>query len=335
MNVQKEKPSSLELGFLLLPDGHCGTKPPVAPAPLGSTLGRRAKRPSHTPAWTREFRREALGRGTCLPPETPAISSHRRSAYSRGLDRLKSARLLAIGATMTKPSAAPSRNSLKCIGILADLSPEAIEQIERRCTWKRYVPGEPILDYLDASGDVFFLTLGEVRVTIYSSTGKAVSFREMPAGEIFGEFPAIDGGSRSASVEAHTNCLVASMSGASFRDLLRSQPALARALLPRFTRIIRALTTRVYEFSTLAVNNRIQAELLRLASLGAKNGNSARIVPAPTHVEIANRVSTHREAVTRELARLARVGIIERRRGTLVIKNVDRLTEMVRDATGE
>ena len=266
MKVQKEKPSSLELGFLLLPDGHSGTKPPVAPA--------QAKQPSHRPAWTREFRREALGRGPCLPPETTDISSHRGlSAYSHGLDRLKSARLLAIGATMTKPSAAPSRNSLKGIGILADLSPEAIEQIERRCTWKRYVPGEPILDYLDASDDVFFLTLGEVRVTIYSSTGKAVSFREMPAGEIFGEFPAIDGGSRSASVEAHTNCLVASMSGASFRDLLRSQPALARALLPRFTQIIRALTTRVYEFSTLAVNNRIQAELLRLASLGAKNGN--------------------------------------------------------------
>jgi hypothetical protein len=117
--------------------------------------------------------------------------------------------------------------------------------------------------------------------------------------------------------------------------LLRSEPALAQALLPRLTRIIRTLTTRVYEFSTLAVNNRIQAELLRLAGLEPKNGNSARIVPAPTHVEIASRVSTHREAVTRELARLARIGIIERRRGTLLIKNIDRLAAMVRDATGE
>jgi CRP/FNR family transcriptional regulator, cyclic AMP receptor protein len=255
------------------------------------------------------------------------------SAYTDGLVRLNSARLSGIGATMTKPSA--PRNSLKGIAILADLSPKAIEQIERHCTWKRYAPGEPILGYLDASDDVFFITLGEVRVTIYSSSGKAVSFREMPAGEIFGEFPAIDGGSRSASVEAHTNCLIASMSGASFRELLCSEPALARALLPRLTRTIRTLTTRVYEFSTLAVNNRIQAELLRLANLGTKNGNAARIVPAPTHVEIASRVSTHREAVTRELARLARIGIVERRRGTLLIKNIDRLTAMVRDATGE
>jgi signal-transduction protein with cAMP-binding, CBS, and nucleotidyltransferase domain len=77
---------------------------------------------------------------------------------------------------MTQPSAANPRNSLKGIAIFADLSPEAIEQIERRCTWKRYAPGEPILDYLDAAADVFFLTLGEVRVTIYSSSGKAVLF---------------------------------------------------------------------------------------------------------------------------------------------------------------
>ena len=196
-------------------------------------------------------------------------------------------------------------------------------------------PGEPILDYLDASDDVFFITLGEVRVTIYSSVGKAVSFRELAAGEIFGEFPAIDGGSRSASVEARTNCLIASMPGSSFRELLQSEPGLAQALLPRLVKTIRALTTRVYEFSTLAVNNRIQAELLRLASLGPKEGKSARIVPAPTHVEIASRVSTHREAVTRELNRLSRIGIIERRGGTLLVKDVDRLAEMVHDATGE
>jgi CRP/FNR family transcriptional regulator, cyclic AMP receptor protein len=236
---------------------------------------------------------------------------------------------------MEKPQAVQPRNSLKGIAVFASLSPDSVERIERRCAWKRYTPGEPILDYLDKSADVFFIALGEVRVTIYSTVGKAVSFREMGAGEIFGEFPAIDGGPRSASVEARTNCLIASMPGSTFRELLETEPGLANALLPRLVRTIRALTTRVYEFSTLAVNNRIQAELLRLASLGSRDGKSARIVPAPTHVEIASRISTHREAVTRELNRLSRIGIIERRGGTLLVKDVDRLTGMVHDATGE
>jgi CRP/FNR family cyclic AMP-dependent transcriptional regulator len=182
---------------------------------------------------------------------------------------------------------------------------------------------------------VFFITLGEVRVTIYSSAGKAVSFRELAAGEIFGEFPAIDCGPRSASVEARTNCVIASMAGATFRDLLATEQGLAFALLPRLVKTIRALTTRVYEFSTLAVNNRIHAELLRLASLGGKDGKGARIAPAPTHAEIASRVSTHREAVTRELNRLAKEGVIEKRGGTLVVRDINRLSEMVQNATGE
>src|SRR5262249_32302676 len=87
------------------------------------------------------------------------------------------------------------QQSLKGIGVSAWFSVAVLDRILRRCAWKRYAPGEPILDYLDKSDDVFFIVLGEVRVTIYSSVGKAVSFRELPAGEMFGEFPAIDGGS--------------------------------------------------------------------------------------------------------------------------------------------
>jgi CRP/FNR family transcriptional regulator, cyclic AMP receptor protein len=98
---------------------------------------------------------------------------------------------------------------------------------------------------------------------------------------------------------------------------------------------IRALTTRVYEFSTLVVSNRIQAELLRLAIDALRSGSCTRIAPAPTHTEIASRVSTHREAVTRELARLSRLGFIEKEKNALVVKDLERLTEMVHAATGE
>ena len=60
---------------------------------------------------------------------------------------------------MAQPQAKEQRNSLKGIAIFAGLPLDAIERIERRCAWKRYAPGEPILDYLDASDDVFFLTV--------------------------------------------------------------------------------------------------------------------------------------------------------------------------------
>jgi CRP/FNR family cyclic AMP-dependent transcriptional regulator len=125
------------------------------------------------------------------------------------------------------------------------------------------------------------------------------------------------------------------MPAAAFREFLEAEPAVALALLTQLVMTIRSLTTRVYEFSTLAVNNRIQAEVLRLAHLVPREGKSARIVPAPTHAEIANRISTHREAVTRELNRLSRIGVIERRGGELLVKDIDRLATMVHEATGE
>ena len=110
---------------------------------------------------------------------------------------------------------------------------------------------------------MFFIASGEVRVTIYSLAGKAVRFSVMGPGEVFGEYPAIDRGPRSASVEARSSCLVASLPAADFRELLRTEPRVAQALLPQLVRKIRALTTRVYEFSTLAVKNRISSASLK------------------------------------------------------------------------
>ncbi len=225
--------------------------------------------------------------------------------------------------------------SLAGIAILTTLSKESLEALERRCVWRRQKRGEPIVGYLDASDNVFFIASGEVKVTIYAHTGKAVSFSVMGPGDAFGEYPAIDGGPRSASVEARTDCLVASLPAEAFRELLQTEPGVAQALLPQLVKKIRALTTRVYEFSTLAVKNRIQAELLRLARLAPREGKRARIAPAPTHGEIASRVATHREAVTRELNRLARMGLIERTSGALVVKDVEGLEELVQNATGE
>jgi CRP-like cAMP-binding protein len=225
--------------------------------------------------------------------------------------------------------------TLAGISIFAGLTPEALEAIQQRCAWRRYEEGEPIVDYLDSSDDVFFVASGEVGVTIYSVAGQAVSFRTLGAGDMFGEYAAIDGEPRSASVEARTSCLIASMSAKEFRKLLRAEPAVAEAVLKDLVRNVRSLTKRVYEFSTLAVNNRIHAELLRLASLAPREGKGARLAPAPTHAEIASRISTHREAVTRELNRLARIGIIERKNGTLIVRDLNRLAAMLHEMTGE
>jgi CRP/FNR family transcriptional regulator, cyclic AMP receptor protein len=179
-------------------------------------------------------------------------------------------------------SSRPQYYSLRGIAIFADLSANALARIQQRCSWRRYQPGETSVDYLDASDDVFFITAGEAHVTIYSQAGKVVSFGDLGPGEVFGEYAAIDRAPRSASVEARTSCLVASMPAAAFRALLETQPRVTLAVLTQLVRKTRTVTRRVYEFSTLHVNSRIQAEVLRLATLGTSGGK-----------ERTNRPSTH------------------------------------------
>jgi CRP-like cAMP-binding protein len=236
---------------------------------------------------------------------------------------------------MAQAHTIPSRYSLSGIAIFAGLKPAALERIRRGCSWQRFEPGQSIVDYLDSSDDVFFITEGKARVTIYSHDGKIVSFGELDPGEVFGEYAAIDHCARSAGVEARTSCLVASMPASAFRALLQTTPSVTLAVLEQLVRRTRTVTNRVYELSTLHVDKRIQVEVLRLARLARQEGKSARIVPAPTHVEIASRVGTHREAVTRELNRLIRIGMLERCGHALLVRDISALAKMVHDATGE
>ena len=61
----------------------------------------------------------------------------------------------------------------------------------------------------------------------------------------------------------------------------------------------------------------------------------ALLSPAPSLSDIANRISTHREAVSRELSRLGSVGLLRRERGDLRITDIARLEMLVREAKGE
>src|SRR5262245_39519153 len=120
-----------------------------------------------------------------------------------------------------------------------------------------------------------------------------------------------------------------------------------RFFAPRFTHIltyatncsrylrgqIRMLANRVNEFTTLDARHRIYAELLRLSRPETGRPGQAVVSPPPAHAEIAARVSIRREAVARELKSLERTGLIERRRGALVLTDTRRLRQLIEQAS--
>ena len=227
------------------------------------------------------------------------------------------------------------RAALKGVPILSGLSEPRLEQVVETCRWRDYDAGEQILSYHDGSTEVFFLAAGKVRIVVYSADGKAVVFTDLKAGAVFGEISAIDRAPRSAGVEAIERSTLASLTASQFESLMLSEPAVAVATLRHVTAEVRRLSERVLEFSTLVVQNRIQAELLRLAADARQQDGQALLSPAPSLSDIADRISTHREAVSRELSRLASIGLLRREGGDLWVPDLARLGKLVREAKGE
>lgn len=232
------------------------------------------------------------------------------------------------------PVSGGERSLLSHIGLFAGLAADELNAIELACRYRRFAAHEHIIDRDSASTDVFFVARGAVRVVNYSLSGREITFDDLAAGDYFGELSALDGLPRSASVVALEDSLIVALPGRQFVDLILRRPQLAQRVMLRLVRIIRACDERIMDLSTLAAINRVQAELLRQARADAVTANAALIEPIPIHSDIASRVSTTRETVARALNDLARKGIVKRTREGLLIRDLERLKQMVEDVRG-
>ena len=175
------------------------------------------------------------------------------------------------------------------------------------------------------STDVYLIVSGRVQISLLTAHGRETILREMGPGRIFGELAAIDGQPRSASVIALEDSTLATLSGADFRDFLKSVPQASFWMAQQLAARVRNLTEKTVELATMPVSHRLQSELLRLAGEAGGAADLGTIDPLPTHADLAARIGTHREAVTRELGRLASEGIVTQTGRKLVINSLRQL----------
>lgn len=218
---------------------------------------------------------------------------------------------------------------------VAQLDADQRRLFERSVRPVRVRRGKVVLGQGVAGTDVFFIRSGQFQALVHSASGKEVSLRKLGPGDLFGELAALDLGERSASVIALADGQLDLMSSEAFKALLRQSPNASLWLATRLAKQIRALTERIFELSALDVRSRLHCELFRLGLEAGAEGNSARIQPAPTHSELANRIGTHREAVTRELGDLAKRGLVRQARRELTLLNLSALAHAIHRNNGE
>lgn len=225
----------------------------------------------------------------------------------------------------------PALIGLRGIAILQGLDDEVLQEVARACRFQRVRARQTVMSRADTDRDCCLVLSGRLRVVALSPSGREVSFRDAGAGETLGEMAALDGRPRSASVVALQESLLARISPADLQTLMRNHWPVCERLMQHLARAVRALTERVYELSTLSVQQRLCAELLRLA-LAGEGAAGERVVlhGLPSHKELAARIGTSREQVTRELGELLRLGLLQHDGPErLVIEGLSRLARRI------
>lgn len=221
------------------------------------------------------------------------------------------------------------------VDLFAGLDLNARQAIADQCVGCDFSSADTVVGYKDTGNEVYFVISGEVEVSLFSVNGRRVTFLDKGPGDMVGELAAIDGQHRCAQVTAKTDCRMALIQPEDFMRVISLNPDVARRVMVRMASQVRELSERVFEFNALCVNSRIHVELLRLANEAKGVGERRLIEPAPTHADIASRVSSHREAVTREMGRLAKDGLLEKAKDSIVVTDTRRLAQLVEQSLGE
>lgn len=212
---------------------------------------------------------------------------------------------------------------------LANCGPEGCAALARYWTESNFTPKSVVVSESDTDDDVFFVVSGMARAATFTDNGREVLYSDLPPGEAFGIFAAIDGEPRSTNVFAKEDSRIARMSANHFSEVLFSDMRVNRAFMLYLVDRIRYLSSRMTEATTLSTEQRLCAQLLRMSVKTAPDVGF--IDKLATQHELATLISSQRESVGREMSKLKDAGLISREGRSLTILSLRRMEQKLSD----
>jgi CRP-like cAMP-binding protein len=220
---------------------------------------------------------------------------------------------------------------LRKIPLLADLTPEELARIKPELRFRHFNKREVVL-HKGGSGDaLLFLLSGQLQVVDITEDGRAIGLRMLAPGDFFGEIALINNSTRSASVVATSDVVVAFLPAATAMHLFSHSPSVAQQMLKHLAQKIQ----RDSEFrAVLSINNTARRiyTYLSLLQKTPEQSPAPVIENLPTHQDIANMINTSRETVTRALLTLSQQGIVQKEGNRLVILDPAALQKLIQGA---
>jgi CRP-like cAMP-binding protein len=242
--------------------------------------------------------------------------------------------------------------ALKSVQLFAGLDEGQIRKLVQHTVPRRAEPDELIFVEGDECQGLYVVFSGAVKIFKQSAQGREQVLTIEKTGAVVAELPVFDGGPYPASCRPIDPTVLLFISKQDFRRSCREDPELALKVLASVGARLRRLVMIIEELSFLTVRSRLASLLLELAraekgsTTAAEAGRPGRAPRAPsadegepkpgapwqvplklTQQEIAARIGTVRELVSRNLSRLQAEGIVRLDGHMLVIQDLDRLEQ--------
>ncbi len=223
------------------------------------------------------------------------------------------------------------QEDLKRSPLFASLPPDELAELAALARPVRLPAHHVVFSQGDQADAFHLVSHGRVRVFKVLRDGRAVTLRHVGAGETFGE-AALFAAAYPAFAQTMDETQLYRIRIEPFRRLLAERPDLALNLLAAQAHLMVLLSQRVEEL-LLPVPARLARYLLELST---QQGTADLRLPVSKH-ELANRLGTVPETLSRALTQLARSRLIKRRGETIEIldpEGLDRLAQLPPSAKG-
>ena len=194
--------------------------------------------------------------------------------------------------------------TLSAVPFLHELPESTLTEVARRCVEKVYLRGEVIFLEGDAPKGLLIVREGGVKIYKTGDGGREQILEIEGPGRAVAELPLFDGRPYPASCAAVHDSVLLIVRPRDFQDLLGHHPDLSRAVIASLAFRLRRMVMLVQELSLRDVRQRL-LDLFR--ELAAEQG---RFELDLSHQELAARIGTVREIVSRTLSKLVHEGVI-------------------------
>ncbi|MBS1828049.1 MAG: Crp/Fnr family transcriptional regulator [Acidobacteria bacterium] len=213
----------------------------------------------------------------------------------------------------------PAFREIELFAFLPEAELQALSSI---AIVKRFETGESLFDEGEPCKGLWIIADGMVKVVKMTPSGRQIVLAMQHSPSTVAEVPVFDGGPYPATVMAVEPTAGILLLKSDFLNACRRNPDLAVRFLAAFGMRLRHLVSLVERITFGSIRQRLAQELLTFCDT---SGGGKFLMPE-THEELANRMGTVREVVSRNLGRFQSEGMIRVQRREVEILDRAALT---------